>query len=56
MTSDEKIGKTDDRIILCHKYSPDHLRAAEKFIEKCLHQTVVVEIRIETIVGEANRS
>lgn len=41
--------------ILCRKYSPEHLLAAERAIEKSLHRTGVFEVTIDSMTGKAKR-
>lgn len=48
--------KIDDLMVLCRKYSPGHLEAAKKAIEKSLHRTAIFEIRIESMAGKAKRN
>lgn len=54
IVEDEK-RKVEDLMILCRKYAPEHLEAAEKYIAKSLHRTGIVEIRVESITGKAKR-
>jgi len=52
---DDEQQKIDDLLKLCEKYAPDESDAIEKMIDQYLHRTVVVEIRMTTITGKANR-
>ena len=47
--------KIDDLKKLCEKYTPDDSDAIDRIIDQYLHRTVVVEIRMTTITGKANR-
>lgn len=47
--------KTEDLMILCRKFAPEHLAAAVKAIEKSLHRTGIFEMKIERISGKAKR-
>ena len=47
--------KIDDLLKLCRKYAPDDLDAAEKMINNNLHRTAVIEIRMASVTGKANR-
>lgn len=51
---DEK-QKIEDLMILCKKLSPEHLEAAEKYIQKSLHRTGIFEIRIKSMTGKAKK-
>lgn len=52
---DDKAKKVEALMILCRKLSPEHLDAAEKYIQKSLHRTGVFEIRIESMAGKAKQ-
>lgn len=52
---EEKQRKIDDLMKFCEKYTPDHLAAAVKVVERSLHRTTVIEVRIVTVTGKANR-
>jgi Predicted flavin-nucleotide-binding protein len=47
--------KINDLLKLCEKYVPDDSDAIEKMIDQNLHRTVVVEIRMTSVTGKANR-
>lgn len=53
---EDETRKIEDLRILCEKFTPEHLEAAEKAITKSLHRTGIFELRMETITGKAMKS